>query len=320
MASNPGLLISEILTNPNGNDSPFEYVELLATGTINFSTTPYSVVFEDSTATPSNGWITGGAVSYGFNITSGTVNAGDVVYVGGSSMAGDAGAAPNDFRLYNWTGNLSDAPLIQSTLISGFNPEAIVALPSDSLTGSLTGSNLIQLISDDGAATVYNDGTASKDLGQNNFKKFRTDLLGLSDTSNTNASYTFTGNGRTSVVGTSINDSITGNPGAKTLTGGAGNDRFIYNSIKDAGQTISDFTVGQDKIVLTQLLSSIGYSGNNPIADGYVQIVPGSSSATTNSILQIDRDGLSGAAILRPFIQINNITATAMNNVNNFVF
>lgn len=230
--------------------------------------------------------------------------------------AGDAGAAPNDFRLYNWTGNPNDAPLIQTTtLASGFNPEGIVALPSDSLTGSLTSTNLIQLISDDGAATVYGDGTASKDLGQNNFKKFRTDTVALSD-----VSYTFTGNGRTSVTGTSINDSITGNPGAKTLTGGAGNDRFIYNSIKDAGHTISDFTVGQDKIVLTQLLSSLGYSGTNALADGYVQIVPGSSSTTTSSILQIDRDGPLGAAIFRPFIQIDNISATTMNNVNNFVF
>jgi hypothetical protein len=58
-----------------------------STQATNFSTTPYGVVFEDSTDTPSNGWITGGAVTYGFNITSGTVNAGDVVYVSGSSMA-----------------------------------------------------------------------------------------------------------------------------------------------------------------------------------------------------------------------------------------
>ena len=43
-AQQKGLLISEILTNPNGNDSPFEYVELLATTNINFATTPYSIV------------------------------------------------------------------------------------------------------------------------------------------------------------------------------------------------------------------------------------------------------------------------------------
>jgi hypothetical protein len=229
-----------------------------------------------------------------------------------AGSAGDAGPAPNDTRLFSWTGNVNDAPIETGTFASGFNPEGIVALPSDSLTSSLTGTNLVQFISDDGAATVYGDGTASKDLGQNNFKKFRTDTVALTD-----ASYTFSGSDRTSVIGTSLNDSITGNSGAKTLTGGAGNDRFIYNSIKDAGHTISDFTIGQDKIVLTNLLSSLGYSGTNPIGD-YVQIVQGSSS--NNCILQIDRDGLGGTAIFRPFIEIDNISAATMSNVNNFVF
>ncbi|BAY63876.1 CHU large protein [Calothrix brevissima NIES-22] len=86
MASNPGLLISEILANPNGSDSPFEYVELIATQSIDFSVTPYSVVFANNGTATANGWIAGGAITYGFNITSGTVKAGDVVYVGGSSM------------------------------------------------------------------------------------------------------------------------------------------------------------------------------------------------------------------------------------------
>jgi hypothetical protein len=86
-AQNPGLIISEFLVNPAGNDSPFEYVEFRATKFINFSTTPYSVIVcNNGTAVPA-GWISGGALSYGFSINTGTVNPGDVVYVGGSSMA-----------------------------------------------------------------------------------------------------------------------------------------------------------------------------------------------------------------------------------------
>jgi len=81
------LLISELLPNPSGTDSPFEYVELIATETINFSVTPYTVVFANNgTATP-DGWVSGGGITYGFSLTSGVVNAGEVVYVGGSSMA-----------------------------------------------------------------------------------------------------------------------------------------------------------------------------------------------------------------------------------------
>ncbi len=85
-AQNPGLVISEILPNPSGTDSPFEWIELVATSNINFATTPYTVVCNNSAATM-NGWIEGGAITYAFQINTGTVNRGDVVYVGGTSMA-----------------------------------------------------------------------------------------------------------------------------------------------------------------------------------------------------------------------------------------
>src|SRR5687768_4529235 len=81
------LLISEYLANPSGTDSPFEFVELIATENIDFSLTPYSVVFGNNGTATANGWIQGADVTYGFNITAGSVSPGDVVYVGGSSMA-----------------------------------------------------------------------------------------------------------------------------------------------------------------------------------------------------------------------------------------
>lgn len=83
--STPGLIITEFLANPAGNDSPFEYIELVATEAIDFSVTPFSVVVSDG-ATDANGWVAGTTMTYGFNITSGTVEPGEVVYVGGSSM------------------------------------------------------------------------------------------------------------------------------------------------------------------------------------------------------------------------------------------
>ena len=86
-AQTKGLLISEILTNPGGNDSPYEYVELLATTNINFAATPYTIVFADNGNATSNGWKAGNYVTYAFQISSGAVTAGQVVYVGGTSMA-----------------------------------------------------------------------------------------------------------------------------------------------------------------------------------------------------------------------------------------
>lgn len=85
-AQGPGLIISEFLANPAGTDSPFEYVELVATKSIDFSVTPYSVVFTNNGTATTAGWVAGGGLTYGFDITSGTVVQGNVVYVGGSTM------------------------------------------------------------------------------------------------------------------------------------------------------------------------------------------------------------------------------------------
>jgi len=83
IAQGPGLLISEFMANPPGNDAAFEWVELVATRTINFNQSPYTVVFNNNGTANANGWAAGGGLSYAFQISSGTVNAGDVVYVGG---------------------------------------------------------------------------------------------------------------------------------------------------------------------------------------------------------------------------------------------
>jgi hypothetical protein len=91
-AQNPGLIISEFSANPPGTDSPYEYIEFRATKFIDFSATPYCVVACNNGNATAAGWIAGGALSYGFSITTGTVNPGDVVYVGGTLMAPTMGA------------------------------------------------------------------------------------------------------------------------------------------------------------------------------------------------------------------------------------
>ncbi|RCJ21084.1 hypothetical protein A6770_30920 [Nostoc minutum NIES-26] len=129
------------------------------------------------------------------------------------------------------------------------------------------------------------------------------------------------GASRDSLTGTAANDRIVGGTGSKTITGGAGNDEFVYTNIREVGHRITDFTVGNDKIVLTELLDSLvpsGYSGSDAITDGYIRLVQGSSDNST--ILQLDRDGTVGAAIFRPFIQLDNVTPQVLNNINNFAF
>jgi Ca2+-binding RTX toxin-like protein len=98
--------------------------------------------------------------------------------------------------------------------------------------------------------------------------------------------------------GTFGNDLITGYAGADTLRGCQGGDQFIYTNFRDAGDVIVDFELGQDKLVLTQLLRSLNYNGATAIADSYVRLV----QRNTGTSVQIDVDGAQGSGIFRPFI------------------
>lgn len=88
------------------------------------------------------------------------------------------GTAPKDFRFYTWTGNPADAPVLRSANLTALNAqgsfESIVELPSP-----LANNSEIQVLVDNGDHVFYNDGTIAKDLGQPNYKKFRSERIAL---------------------------------------------------------------------------------------------------------------------------------------------
>jgi hypothetical protein len=95
------LVISRYMANPAGTDSPYEYLQVIATEAIDFAATPYTVVWaNDGTAIP-NGWVSGAALTYGFSINSGTLSQAQVACVGGSGKLIN-GAATTDISAANW--------------------------------------------------------------------------------------------------------------------------------------------------------------------------------------------------------------------------
>jgi hypothetical protein len=62
------------------------------------------------------------------------------------------------------------------------------------------------------------------------------------------------------LIGGSAADTITGGLGADTLTGGGGSDSFVWNSVADGGDTITDYQQGIDKLVFSA--SAFGVNGN----------------------------------------------------------
>ena len=121
------------------------------------------------------------------------------------------------------------------------------------------------------------------------------------------AGQTFNGNAaRNTLIGTAGDDTLTGGGGADLLTGGAGGDTFVYTSMRDAGDTITDFTPYADRIQLSGLLASLGCgAGCDAVADGYVRAV----DVIGGISLQIDADGAYGPAVFRPLATLKGLTA-----------
>ena len=94
------------------------------------------------------------------------------------------------------------------------------------------------------------------------------------------------------IKGGAGNDIITGGAGHDTLTGGAGNDLFVFKSISDGIDTITDFKTSgasEDQIALSASMFQ-NFSGDDAfdlIGGGFLRAV--SSNGTTQ--IQVDVDG-----------------------------
>ncbi len=107
------------------------------------------------------------------------------------------------------------------------------------------------------------------------------------------------------LVGGAGNDTISGLQGRDRLTGGAGADKFVYTSLLDAGDIITDFEVGIDKLVIGQLLASVGYTGSDPVGAGYL----GVTASAGRSFVTFDADGAAGAGATRQLVELTGVTS-----------
>ena len=150
-------------------------------------------------------------------------------------LGSDTGQA-NDFQLHD--GTVLAQPLSDNQILSVF-AEAWSVAPGTSLLDELDGRQATGT-----ASYALAPGGVTVDLHINSPQE--TLGVGLDWL-----------NSIENLVGSSFNDTLTGNAGANVLTGGLGNDKFRYTAVSDstpgAYDTITDFTHGQDKIDLSDL-------------------------------------------------------------------
>jgi len=93
-------------------------------------------------------------------------------------IAGNYLASPLTGALFKWTGKATDAPVqITNMDVSALEGEACVEIDHN---GQIA-TNELQLISDNGSYVFYDDGIEAKDLTENNFEKYRSDIITASN-------------------------------------------------------------------------------------------------------------------------------------------
>lgn len=163
VSANAQLLISGYMANPASTDSPYEYVQLVATKDINFANTPMSVVFANNGTATTSGWVAGGSLTYQIALNSGSVTAGQVFYVGGSGELIN-GAGSTSLSTLNWLAAVNTATTAGYSFGSaasagvmgngGSNADAIGIFNSISLTAASTPIDAIFYGSAVGSAVV----------------------------------------------------------------------------------------------------------------------------------------------------------------------
>ncbi|WP_293119281.1 ExeM/NucH family extracellular endonuclease [Okeania sp. SIO1I7] len=195
------------------------------------------------------------------------------------------------------------------------------ALANESLLSQVTGTTEWRVNADEPDALDYNlDFGRDPSLfnGQDPFRNSDHDpiIVGLNLESSTPGEVIEGTRRRDNLIGTDGDDTITGFRRRDTLTGGAGDDTFVYTGLRDAGDIITDFEVGSDKIDLVEVLDSFDFAGFDPIADGYV----GFRSRRGNTILTIDPDGTAGNGRARSLLLVQDVNPAELNNPDNFIF
>jgi beta-glucanase (GH16 family) len=99
-------------------------------------------------------------------------------------------------------------------------------------------------------------------------------------------------NSGNALYGGAGNDTFVLGRGGDWATGGGGSNTYVFNETPWAAGHITDFNPAHDTVDLSGLLARSGYSGGNPIGDGYIKIV---ADAAGNAQIWSNLDHIANA-------------------------
>jgi Ca2+-binding RTX toxin-like protein len=124
------------------------------------------------------------------------------------------------------------------------------------------------------------------------------------------------GTGDDELFGGVGNDTLSAGLGNDTLTGGTRADVFLFGSVADGVDTITDFVIGSDLISLAAIFAAAGVAVNS---GNLAQFVQTTTSGVSDSFLAIDPNGLTGGLNFTIIAQVNGITAAELFDIANFI-
>lgn len=189
------IVISGYFANPPSTDGNYEYIQLVATENIDFSSTPYTVIVSNNGTSTSKGWVEGGFITTGFLLNSGTVSKGDVFYVGGSGLT-IAGAGSTDLSGLKWmrsidfstnAGDIVGTGKTASGVIAngGSNADGIAVFSGQLTTNDSTKKPIDCVFYGTGIGTAYSSGKGYT-VADNDLYKSSVGLFGQIQGNDTN--------------------------------------------------------------------------------------------------------------------------------------
>lgn len=118
----------------------------------------------------------------------------------------------------------------------------------------------------------------------------------------------YAGNLADTLTGTSGADFIQGGSGADVIATGAGADTLVYTTVRDAGDRVSDFAPGTDKIDLSAIFAAAGVS--SPALGTHVVFAPVTGGTSVQVVI---------AGRRTPLLTLLGLTPAQANQAGNFI-